>query len=96
MANEEFIKMGQIHHKVMPVSLDDILQTDLILSVSSKTIREETIKEGNIQYKIFIERYVIEECIRGDFDKGTSIEVYASYRTFSSVCKRCNTGNITP
>ena len=71
--------MGQIHHKVMPVSLDDILQTDLILSVSSKTTREETIKEEDIQYKIFIEKYIIEECIRGDFDKGGSIEVYASY-----------------
>ncbi len=71
--------MGQIHHKVIPVSLDDILQTDLIVSVSSKTIRKETIKEENIQYKIIIEKYVIEECIRGDFDKGTSIEVYASY-----------------
>lgn len=76
--NEKFIKMGQIHYRVKQVSLDDILQTALILLVSSMTIREETIKERNAKYKIFIKRYVIEECIRGDFDKGASIDVLAS------------------
>ena len=71
--------MGQIHHKAMHVSLDEILQTSLILLVSGMTMREETIKEADLKYNINIERYLIEECIRGDLDKGTSIEVYCSY-----------------
>ncbi len=71
--------MGQIHHKVMQVSLDDILQTSLILLVSGMTTRKEETKEEDIKYNINIERYVIEECIRGDFDKGTAIEVYCSH-----------------
>ena len=84
--------MGQVHHRMVQVSLDDILQTSFILLVSGKTVRNETIKEEELEYDINIERYVIEECIRGDLDKGTTLEVYCSYngrfRQFAKDMKR--------
>jgi len=71
--------MGAIHHQFKEISLEEMRQAPVVVLATRQKFREEKVIDGSLEYKKVIERYLVENCYKGELQKGEIIEVFCPH-----------------